>query len=272
MQDADRGGKPAGSSSPDAAATWPALCGIAVMAKASAAGRTKTRLVPPLNYEEAAALNTAFLRDIAQNIRAAAREISIAGYLAFGPPGTTAFFQAAIDPDIALFEAWLPNFGDCLQLAVRELLERRHRGAIVLNSDSPTLPTALLVEAAQLLAQPGDHAVLGPAVDGGYYLLGVKQAHSRLFEDIAWSTSRVAEQTIDRARELGLDVHVLAPWYDVDDADALSVLHGELAGGSFNPALQPYHAAHTAELMNTLIQKLRLADWLRMPAPEGVAM
>jgi hypothetical protein len=65
---------------------------------------------------------------------------------------------------------------------------------------------------------------------------------------------------------------VLAPWYDVDDADALSVLHGELAGGSFNPALQPYHAAHTAELMNTLIQKPRLADWLRMPALEGVAM
>ena len=84
MQDADRGGKPAGSSLPDAAATWPALCGIAVMAKASEAGRTKTRLVPPLNYEEAAALNTAFLRDIAQNIRTAAREISIAGYLALG--------------------------------------------------------------------------------------------------------------------------------------------------------------------------------------------
>src|SRR3984893_8934788 len=70
VQDADRGGKPTESSSPDAAATWPALCGIAVMAKASAAGRTKTRLVPPLNYEEAAALNPPFLTDIAQNILA----------------------------------------------------------------------------------------------------------------------------------------------------------------------------------------------------------
>jgi len=243
------------------------------MAKASAAGRTKTRLVPPLNYEEAASLNTAFLKDIAQNMRAAARETSIAGYLAFGPPGSTAFFQDCIDPDIALFEAWLPNFGDCLQLALRELLNRQHRGAIVLNSDSPTLPTALLVEAAEALAQPGDHAVLGPAIDGGYYLLGVKQAHPRLFEDIAWSTSRVAAQTIDRAREISLHLHVLAPWYDVDDADTLSMLHGELAGArACNPALEPYRAAYTAELMNSLVRRPGLADWLGTPALAGAAI
>ena len=57
-------------------------CGIAVMAKASIAGRTKTRLVPPLTFEEAAQCNTAFLRDIADNILAASAEVSIAGYMA----------------------------------------------------------------------------------------------------------------------------------------------------------------------------------------------
>jgi hypothetical protein len=262
----------AGSSSRNAPATSIALCGIAVMAKASAPGRTKTRLVPPLAYAEAAALNTAFLKDIATNIRAAARHASIAGYFAFGPPGSTAFFQDHVDPEIGLFEAWLPDFGECLQRAIRELLNRRHQGAIVLNSDSPTLPTALLVEAAEFLQQPGDHAVLGPAIDGGYYLLGIKQAHPRLFEDIAWSTSRVAAQTIDRAQELGLQVHVLTPWYDVDDADALAVLHGELAGGtSFNSTLEPYQAAHTAELMNSLIRKPCLSQWLGAPALEQAA-
>jgi len=61
-------------------------CGIAVMAKASIAGRTKTRLVPPLTFEEAARCNTAFLLDIADNILAAAAQASIAGYIAFGPP------------------------------------------------------------------------------------------------------------------------------------------------------------------------------------------
>ena len=104
--------------------------------------------------------------------------------------------------------------------------------------------------------------MLGPAIDGGYYLLGVKQVHPRLFEDIAWSTSRLAAQTIDRAREISLHVHVLAPRYDVDDADTLSMLHGELA----------YHAAYTEELMNSLVRRPGLADWLGTPALAGAAI
>src|SRR5580704_8291335 len=62
------------------------FCGIAVMAKASLEGRTKTRLVPPLTYKEAAAFNTAFLQDMAADILAASRLASLRGYMAFGPP------------------------------------------------------------------------------------------------------------------------------------------------------------------------------------------
>ena len=98
----------------------------------------------------------------------------------------------------------------------------------MLNSDSPTLPTALLVETAEVLAQPGERAVLGPSNDGGYYLLGLKTAHQRMFEDIAWSTERVAEQTLERAREIKLEIHMLPVWYDVDDADGLRRLSVEL--------------------------------------------
>ena len=83
-----------------------------------------------------------------------------------------------------------------------------------------------------MLAQPGDRAVLGPSIDGGYYLLGVKQPHRRLFEDIAWSTEQVARQTLERAAEIGLRVHVLPPWYDVDDASSLDTLQAELCGRS----------------------------------------
>jgi uncharacterized protein len=250
-----------------------ASCGIAIMAKASVAGRSKTRLVPPLDYQEAAAFNTAFLKDVAENLLAAARQASIAGYMAFGPPGCEAFFQDGFHSDIGLFEAWLPGFGDCLHLAVREMLERGHRSAVVLNSDSPTLPTALLVEAADFLARPGDCAVLGPARDGGYYLLGLKQAHRRMFEDIEWSTSRVAEQTIERARELGLALHVLAPWYDVDDSDSLRTLQGELeARRPFDEALEPYRASHTLKLMKSLLRTTDLAERLgAVHALEGAA-
>src|SRR5215470_6722301 len=80
-------------------------CGIAVMAKASIAGRTKTRLVPPLTFDEAAQCNTAFLRDIADNILAASAEVSIAGYIAYGPAHARPFFQGNLPREIALIEA-----------------------------------------------------------------------------------------------------------------------------------------------------------------------
>jgi len=226
-------------------------CGIAVMAKASRPGLTKTRLVPPLRFEEAAALNTAFLQDVAANLRAAGRQAEIAKYMAFGPPGSEGFFERTFGPDIDLISAWLPNFGDCLLLAIEAMLGRGHSSAVVLNSDSPTLPTSLLVETAEVLASPGDRAVLGPSTDGGYYLLGLKQAHRRIFEDITWSTERVAEQTLERAREIGLEVHILAPWYDVDDLEALRMLHEEIDGRRAMPhAHAPAVALHTKALID----------------------
>ena len=66
--------------------------------------------------------------------------------------------------------------------------------------------------------------MLGPADDGGYYLLGMKQPHMHLFADIAWSTSNVATATRERATSLGLDVVTLRAWYDVDDAASLDRL------------------------------------------------
>src|SRR5579862_7078713 len=155
-----------GVSHPTRATT--ASCGIAFMAKASAPGRAKTRLVPPLTFDEAAALNTAFLCDVADNVLLAARHSAphggIAGYAAFGPTGADDFFRRTLPGAIGLIGAWLPDFGACLFHTIQEVLARGHGSAVVLNSDSPTLPTALLIETAAALAQPGDRAVLGPSI------------------------------------------------------------------------------------------------------------
>jgi uncharacterized protein len=221
-------------------------CGIAVMAKASIPGRTKTRLVPPLTFEEAAQCNTAFLRDVADNILTASARASIAGYIAYGPAHSRPFFEAILQCEVALIEACYPNFGDCLACAIARLLERGHRAAVVLNSDSPTLPTSLLVETAE---------VLGPALDGGYYLLGVKAEHHRLFQDIAWSTEHVAHQTLERAGELDLPVHVLPKWYDVDDIAGLKMLQAELfEGRSFAPKFCPAEPRYARALIQSLIE------------------
>jgi uncharacterized protein len=249
-----------GAPRPSPAATT--ACGIAFMAKASAPGRAKTRLVPPLTFDEAAALNTAFLQDVADNLLLAAGEAGIAGYAAFGPPGSEDFFHRTLPHGIALIDAWLPNFGDCLLHTIGQIFARGHAAAVVLNSDSPTLPTSFLVETAEVLARPGDRAVLGPSSDGGYYLLGLKTAHRRMFEDIAWSTERVADQTLERAREIGLTVHTLPVWYDVDDIESLRRLRAELAGPAAaksavpGPGVhRPHRASYTAALMQSLARE-----------------
>jgi rSAM/selenodomain-associated transferase 1 len=246
-------------------------CGIAIMAKASVLGRCKTRLVPPLTFEEAARCNTAFLRDIADNILAASRAASIAGYAAFGPPPARSFFEQNLPLEIGLIDAWYPDFGDCLSATVEQLLARGHRTAVLVNCDSPTLPTSLLVETAQILERSGDCAVLGPADDGGYYLIGLRATHPRLFEEIAWSTDRVARQTLDRAAELKLPVHVLPQWYDVDDAGTLQMLSAELfEEASFAHDLRPNRAHYTRAVLQSLFEGSDLHDRLAR-APQRAA-
>jgi uncharacterized protein len=250
-------------------------CGIAVMAKASAPGRTKTRLVPPLTYQEAAAFNTAFLQDISANILAAAQSRPIQPYMAYGPsgPDAVAFFRDTLPPDVRLVESCWPDFGSCLYGAIDRLLACGHGSAVVLNSDSPTLPTSLLTETAEVLAQPGDRAVFGPSTDGGYYLLGLKSRHRRLFEDIAWSTDQVADQTLARAAEIELSVHLLPEWYDVDDARSLSVLYRELfEDRPFARGRCRYRAESSARLMRTLLARSDLAARLDIVPRSAIAV
>jgi uncharacterized protein len=206
-------------------------CAIAVMAKASVSGRVKTRLVPPLTPEEAASLNTCFLRDIADSLIRASTLANIAPFIAFAPAGSAAFFRDILPARVGLLETVAPDLGDCLLQAATALLDAGHDCVCLLNADSPTLPAAYLVAAATALAAPGERIVLGPSTDGGYYLIGLKRPHRRLFADIDWSTERVAAQTLERAGELDLAVHLLPSWYDVDDAGTLRQLMGELLEG-----------------------------------------
>ena len=115
--------------------------------------------------------------------------------------------------------------------AAQAMLVSGFGAACLLNSDSPTLPTALLIRAARVLLAPGERVVLGPADDGGYYLIGMKRPHAHLFADIAWSTGEVAAMTRARAAALGIELVALPNWYDVDDAATLARLVAEASGG-----------------------------------------
>jgi glycosyltransferase A (GT-A) superfamily protein (DUF2064 family) len=116
-----------------------------------------------------------------------------------------------------------------LRQATAELLDAGHAGAILVNADSPTLPAPVLRAAVRAL-QGGDRVVLGPAIDGGYTLIGLSRPHARVFEDIPWSTADVYRLTVERADEIGVPVVTVPLWYDVDDRATLRLLEAELAG------------------------------------------
>jgi len=240
---------------------------VGVMTKAPEAGRSKTRLCPPLTPEQAAALSAAFLRDTTDSMAAAARRAPIVGYAAYAPIGSEALLGRHLAPGTVLLPAdgsppmpWgIQGFGRCLHHAIQSMLARGHTAACVLSADSPTLPTGLLVQAAQLLLAPGERAVLGPAEDGGYYLLGLKTAHPAIFSDIAWSTASVAEQTRDRARGLGLPLVELNTWYDVDSIVSLRRLLGDTGG---------YAAPETNMAIDRLDLRQTLTDSIFLGAAE----
>src|SRR6266851_5332173 len=231
------------------------ICALAVMAKAPRSGEVKTRLVPPLRAEEAAILSGCFLQDITENFIAASRLVPVQGYVAYSPPGSEALFRDLVLPEILLLPPHRVGLGYSLLRAAEDLLQAGYGSACLVNADSPTLPTSVLVEAVEALRAPGDRVVLGPASDGGYYLIGLKYPHQRLFEDISWSTEHVFRQTVERAANLSLEVVTLPTWYDVDDATSLGWLCDEVLAGRRPSQLLPtgYAAPNTTNYLRRLV-------------------
>ena len=230
---------------------------IGIFCKAPTPGLSKTRLSPPLRPEECAALSACFIRDLAATIHGVAQDGRAIGYAVYTPAGTERSLRALLPPGFRLLLQTQGDFGTRLATATRALLEH-HAGAIMVSSDSPTLPAAILRAAVDATLRDGAVA-LSPALDGGYTLIGVSRLHPRLYEDVPWSTSAVHQKTVERATEINLPVVHLPCWYDVDDAASLGMLESELAGASLAfadkslvgapaPATRAYLAARIAPL------------------------
>jgi rSAM/selenodomain-associated transferase 1 len=258
-------------------------CALGVMIKAPRAGASKTRLVPPLTHDEAAALSVCFLRDTAANIAAACEAAGRAdgadaasGVAVYTPAGAAGAFEGLLPEGFSLLAQRGEGFGERLFNAADDLLRLGYDSLCLIDSDSPTLPTHALAAAADELSRPGDRVILGPADDGGYYLIGLKHAHRSLFERIDWSTERVLQQTVERACEINLDVALLPVWYDVDDAATLARLCEELFGDRSGSVCAPagaarkgYEAAHTrAHLAGIIEREGRARVWPAGPNSE----
>jgi rSAM/selenodomain-associated transferase 1 len=229
------------------AGNTPASCALAVMTKAPRAGEVKTRLSPPLTPEEAAALNICFLRDISASIAVVAANNGARGVAVYTPADSEDAYAEILPKEFLRLPQRGDALGDRLALALEDIFRLGFTSGCLIGSDSPTIPRRAFVEAIRILAQPADRVVLGPSADGGYYLIGMKKLHRKLFQDIAWSSEHVVKQTVEHARRMNLTVHFLPAWYDVDDRANLRHLCDELFGsperkeeGSPAPATREY--------------------------------
>lgn len=206
---------------------------VAIVCKTPAPGKSKTRLSPPLRPEECASISSCFIQDLSRTIGLLAEEGDVTGTALYTPRGSEDALRTLLPGGFRLAPQYEGDFGERLLQGTADLLGAGHAGAILVNSDSPTLPLPILRAAVDALRQ-GDNVVLSPAFDGGYTLIGLSKLHRRLFADIPWSTDAVYRVTLDRAREIGLPVMNVPGWYDVDDAASLQMLEDELSGR--NPA------------------------------------
>jgi rSAM/selenodomain-associated transferase 1 len=213
---------------------------LIVVAKKPEPGFTKTRLCPPFTPQDAAEFYRCLMLD---TLALASRLENVDHTLAYTPPNTHSYFQRLTPDGFRLMPQLGVDLGERLANALAHHFQLGYRRVVIMNSDGPTLPLPYLSEAFSGL----DYAdiTLGMGHDGGYYLIGMKRLQPALFKDIAWSTERVIPQTIATCRSLGLHVHKVPEWYDVDVATDLDRLRHDLTQ---NPAAAPHTLAFLQQM------------------------
>ncbi len=212
---------------------------LVMMARRPEVGRVKTRLCPPLTPEQAVMLYTAFLHDLVELLRRIPAVHPLIAYT----PDTAGDYFAALAPDITRRPQRGIDLSARLATITTDLFDEGAPAIVIIGSDSPTLPGAYIEEAFAALTNGAD-LVLGPADDGGYYLVGLRRPIPTLFTNVVMSTPTVLHDTLVIARQLGLRTTLLAPWYDVDTFADLERLYAD-----------PEPLPHTRPLLNLIFGK-----------------
>lgn len=198
---------------------------LVVIAKAPVPGRAKTRLCPPCSFEQAAALAEAALLD---TLEVVARTPAHRRVLVFD--GDADRWHV---PGFELIVQRGEGLGERLAAAFEDV----HEPALLIGMDTPQLTTKLLLDGIEALARPGVDAVLGPALDGGYWSIGLKRPLRDVFEGVPMSAALTCAAQRKRIRELGLRLHEHAPLRDVDTIDDARAVAKQAPGSRFAAAM-----------------------------------
>lgn len=216
---------------------------LIVLARYPEPGRTKTRLARVIGNEQAAMLYKAFLVDLAQ--RFARPEFNL--HWAYTPAERNfeALMAEAV-PEQRAAMSLFPQNGDDFGARLLHAFQHVHAGSferiILIGSDSPQVSTQAIKDAYQAL--DAADIVLGPADDGGYYLIGMHKPHD-VFSGITMSTPLVLQQTIEKAQRQGLHVRLIEQLFDIDEVADLRRLQAVLEN---EPELAPVTAAQIARM------------------------
>lgn len=191
---------------------------LVVVAKAPLPGKVKTRLLTKLTPAEATDLYGCFIRDRIREI-SLLQNVDLA--IAFTPAASRDYFARFLSNGFQLFAQQGRDLGERLHHIFLQKLRQGYQAVTIIDSDTPDLPRSMVVQAFQWLTEASADAVFGPCRDGGYYLVGLRQAQSALFSDIPWSTSQVLSESLRKAGDLGLNTRLLPQWNDLDTFEDL---------------------------------------------------
>ena len=236
----------------------PASTALVIFAKAPIPGEVKTRLSPGLTEDEAATLHGSFVLDTLERTKAAVQKfkLPVDRFLACAPSSSHVFFKIMeARHGVTLLDQQGDDLGARMAQAFATLFARGYRHIVVVGTDVPSLPLTHYRDAVQSLTR--HDLILGPAKDGGYYLIGMTAPHPDLFRDIPWSTNQVLALTQEKATAAGLKSALLPIWSDVDTLDDLQALIDECAADKKRPKQERVFSMRTAGSLELLAKRLR---------------
>ncbi len=194
---------------------------LIVFCKEPAPSKVKTRMVPPLTHIQAAVLYDSFLKE---TLRLCSKTSGVQKILCFHPPKSSRYLDTLID------SSWdmQPQVGKNLGERLAHALETNLKGgpALIVGTDCPSLPKDFIYAAIKALNH--HKIVLGPAIDGGFYLLGLKSYYHGIFNNISWSSQKTLGDLLRNIGSQKIKPFMLPRWYDIDDIEDFRLLLSHL--------------------------------------------
>jgi hypothetical protein len=213
---------------------------VIIMARAPwMAGKTRLQMFDDASHVQ---LRSALFEDTLDAVRPLLEADHL---IACEPPEESATMQKLVGQGFEVMDQRGDSLGDRLACAFDDAFRRGYRSVVIIGSDLPDVPSRILREALASLKGPSDHVVIGPAQDGGYYLIGLNRRHRDLFRGVDWSTEHVLRQTLELAAKLELPVERVEEWSDIDD---LGDLERFLTMESTAPRTREWIRQHRREL------------------------